>query len=71
MKLKWVIAEPVATTLAPLTIRPLSVSFSTWTKTSLTSSAGRLRSTGGWMIAWFQKSTFSWDSRYQRWAFSW
>ncbi len=31
MKLWWVSAEPVATTLAPLTTSPASVSFSTCT----------------------------------------
>jgi hypothetical protein len=47
-------AEPVATTLAPETISPASVSFSTFMKTSPTSSGGRFPSTGGLMIAWFQ-----------------
>jgi len=54
MKLAWVSADPVATTFAPLTIRPASVSFSTCTYTSATSSGGRCRSTGGWTSAWFR-----------------
>jgi len=54
MKFAWVRAEPVATTLAPLTISPASVSFSTCTYTSATSSGGRWRSTGGCTRAWFR-----------------
>src|SRR2546428_10262183 len=41
MKFACVRAEPVATTLAPLTISPASVSRSTCTYTSATSSGGR------------------------------
>ena len=71
MKFACVRAEPVATTLAPLTISPASVSRSTCTYTSATSSGGRWRSTGGWTRAWFRKSTRSWAARYQRRALSW
>ena len=71
MKFAWVSAEPVATTLAPLTTRPALVSFSTCTYTSATSSGGRWRSTGGCTSAWFRKSTRSWAARYQRRALSW
>src|SRR5712692_4514931 len=64
MKLAWVSAEPVATTLAPLITSPASVSFSTCTYTSATSSGGRWRSTGGCTSAWFRNSTGSWAARY-------
>src|SRR2546429_9943957 len=71
MKFAWVSAEPVATTLAPLTTRPALVSFSTCTYTSATSPGGRWRSTGGCSSAGVRKRTRSWGARYQRRALSW
>src|SRR6202034_4894381 len=71
MNVWWVSAEAVATTLAPLTTRPLSVSSTTCTHTSATSSAGLLRSIGGWTSAWFMKSTRSWARGYQRRGVFW
>ena len=64
-KVAWVSAEPVATTLAPLTTMPLSFSATTWTQTSARSWIGRSRSTGGWMMAWLRKRTCSWACLYQ------
>ena len=69
-KVKLVSTEPVATTLAPDTTMPASVSFSTCTQMSLTSFGGLSRSTGGWMMAWLMKGTRSWLNLYQRRAFS-
>ena len=63
-------AKVVATTLAPLTINPASVSSSTCMYTFFTSSSGRSRSTGGFTIAWLTKATSSWTFLYQRFAFS-
>ena len=60
MKQSFVSAEPVATTFAPETMSPLSVSSTTCTHTSETSSAGRSRSIGGWTIAWLANVTRSW-----------
>ncbi len=51
MKFKCVRLDVVATTFAPLTIRPASVSFSTCIYTSFTSSSGLSRSTGGFTMA--------------------
>src|SRR6185295_9138603 len=70
MKLRWVSEDVVATTFAPLTTRPASVSSSTCMYTSFTSSSGRLRSTGGLTIAWLTKETSSLTRLYQRRAFS-
>jgi hypothetical protein len=70
MKLKWVRLDVVATTFAPLTMRPPSVSFSTCMYTSLTSSSGLSRSTGGFTIAWLTNDTSSWQRLYHRRAFS-
>src|SRR6476646_3221009 len=70
MKLKFVSVDVVATTLAPLTIRPPSVSFSTCMYTSLTSSSGLSRSTGGLTMAWLTNDTSSWTFLYQRRALS-
>ena len=71
---KWVSAEPVATTFAPETWMPASVSFTTRTYTSVGppgAPGAMLRSTGGWMIAWLMKGTRSCAKRYQRRALSW
>src|SRR4030095_14511732 len=70
MKLRCVRLDVVATTLAPLTTSPLSVSSSTCMYTSLTSSSGLSRSTGGFTIAWLTKATSSVTCLYQRFAFS-
>src|SRR5688572_29246998 len=70
MKFRCVRLDVVATTFAPLTINPLSVSSSTCMYTSLTSSSGRSRSTGGFTIAWLTKETSSTTCLYQRLAFS-
>src|SRR4029453_9332317 len=70
MKLKCVSEEGVATTLAPLTISPASVSRSTCMYTSFTSSSGLSRSTGGLTIAWLTKETCSTTVLYQCLAFS-
>src|SRR6185295_8115118 len=70
MKLRCVRLDVVATTLAPLTTRPLSVSSSTCMYTSLTSSSGLSRSTGGFTIAWLTNVTSSWTFVYQRVAFA-
>ena len=70
MKFALVSADPVATTFAPDTISPESVSFSTCTHTSAISSAGRSRSIGGCTIAWLRYSSRSWVSLYQRSALS-
>ncbi len=61
----WVSADPVATTLAPLTTMPFSFSATAWTQTSARSWIGRSRSTGGWMMAWLRNSTRSWARLYQ------
>src|SRR5712664_4545505 len=65
MKFRCVRLDVVATTLAPLTIRPASVSSSTCMYTSFTSSSGRSRSTGGFTMAWLTKETSSWTFVYQ------
>src|ERR1043166_3167038 len=70
MKLKCVRVEVVATTLAPLTIRPASVSFVTCMYTSCTSSSGLSRATGGLTIAWLTKLTSSLTFLYHLRAFS-
>jgi len=62
--------HPQAFLAAPDTTMPASVSFSTWAHTSLTSSGGRSRSTGGWMMAWLMNGTRSSAKAYQRRAFS-
>src|SRR2546427_3704318 len=68
MKFKCVRLDVVATTFAPLTIRPASVSSSTCMYTSLTSSSGLSRSTGGVTIAWVANATSSCACVYQRFA---
>src|ERR1700730_10473925 len=68
---KLVSTDPVATTLAPDTTMPASVSFSTWQQTSPTSLGGRSRSIGGWMMAWLMNGTRSWLNLYQRRALAW
>src|SRR6476660_6185783 len=70
MKFRCVRLDVVATTFAPLTTRPLSVSSSTCMYTSLTSSSGLSRSTGGLTIAWLTNDTSSVTCLYQRLAFS-
>src|SRR6185295_14956072 len=70
MKLKCVNVDVVATTFAPLTTRPASVSLTTCMYTSFTSSSGLSRSTGGFTMAWLTKETSSWTRLYQRRAFS-
>ena len=70
MKLKCVRLDVVATTLAPLTTRPLSVSSTTCMYTSFTSSSGLSRSTGGLTMAWLTNDTSSFTFLYQRRAFS-
>ena len=70
MKLRCVRLDVVATTFAPLTMRPASVSSSTCMYTSLTSSSGLSRSTGGLTMAWLTKETSSLTCLYQRRAFS-
>ena len=51
MKFRCVRLEVVATTFAPLTIKPASVSLVTCMYTSITSSIGLSRSTGGFTMA--------------------
>ena len=53
---------------------PASVSFVTWQYTSVAppgAPGAMLRSTGGWMIAWFTNGTRSWLARYHVRAFAW
>lgn len=64
-KVPCVIADPVASILAPLTTMPSSRSFTTWTKTSATSWIGFLRSTGGLTRTWLRKSPREANRLYQ------
>src|SRR5437763_66719 len=70
MKLKCVRLDVVATTFAPLTIRPSSRSLVTCMYTSCTSSSGLSRSTGGLTIAWLTNETSSWTFLYHLRALS-
>ena len=64
------IAADVATTLAPDTTMPASVSFWMVMNTSLTWSGGFMRSTGGLTMAWFMNSTWFCERAYQFLALS-